>query len=48
MSTKNLARTVIEGGRTNHAKYLRRVSSRELRADNRRFCKKVREDSEFW
>lgn len=48
MSTKNLARTVIEGGRTNYAKYVRRFSSRELRVANRRYCKKVLEDLERW
>lgn len=38
MSTKNLARTVIEGGRTNHDKYDRRISLREFRNNNRRYC----------
>jgi hypothetical protein len=48
MSTKNLARTVIEGGRTGHSKYLRRSSSRWLRIDYRRFCKKMAADQESW
>lgn len=48
MSTKNLARTVIEGGRTNYAKELRRETSRSLRIDNRRFCKRISQDPESW
>jgi hypothetical protein len=42
MSTKNLARTVIEGGRTNHDKYNRRISLREFRNNNRRYCYAVK------
>lgn len=42
MSTKNLARTVIEGGRAGHDKYNRRISLRELRNNNRRFCRLVK------
>jgi hypothetical protein len=41
MSTKNLARTVIEGGRTNHDKYNRRISLREFRINNHRYCHAV-------
>ena len=44
MSTKNLARTVIEGGRHGHDKYMRRTSLRYLRHDNRRFCDAVKTD----
>ncbi len=42
MSTKNLARTVIEGGRYGSDKYRRRMSLRYLRHDNRRFCDGVK------
>jgi hypothetical protein len=42
MSTKNLARTVIEGGRSNHDKYNRRISLREFRNNNRRYCYAVK------
>lgn len=42
MSTKNLARTVIEGGRNTGDKYDRRMSLRWLRHDTRRFCRDVR------
>jgi len=42
MSTKNLARTVIEGGRSNHDKYDRRISLREFRIKNHRYCRAVR------
>lgn len=42
MSTKNLARTVIEGGRSGHDKYDRRISLRELRNRNRRYCHLVK------
>lgn len=42
MSTKNLARTVIEGGRSGHDKYERRISLRELRNRNRRYCHGVK------
>ena len=38
MSTKNLARTVIEGGRRGHSKYLRRRSLRYWRRDSNRLC----------
>lgn len=48
MSTKNLARTVIEGGRSGLSKGLRRRSSRYLRMDNRRFCEKIRTDLLNW
>jgi hypothetical protein len=48
MSTKNLARTVIEGGRTGHSKYLRRRSLRYWRRDNRRLCKALGDDIDAW
>ena len=48
MSTKNLARTVIEGGRRRHSKYLRRVGLRYLRVDNHRLCLALRNDPEGW
>lgn len=43
MSTKNLAHTVIEGGRQSHDKYDRRISLRYWRHDNRAFCRSVRQ-----
>jgi hypothetical protein len=46
MSTKNLARTVIEGGRAERNKIERRVSTRSLRADTRAFLSAVRHDPE--
>lgn len=39
MSTKNLARTVIEGGRTGFSKYLRRQSLRVWRTNTNRICR---------
>lgn len=47
MSTKNLARTVIEGGRYGYNKWERRNSSAEERAHVRDFCKKVISDPEL-
>jgi hypothetical protein len=46
MSTKNLARTVIEGGQRWRNKIERRVSTRSLRADTRAFLSAVRHDPE--
>jgi hypothetical protein len=46
MSTKNLARTVIEGGQTGRNKVERRVSTRSLRGDTRAFLCAVRHDPE--
>jgi hypothetical protein len=48
MSTKNLARTVIEGGRANGNKFLRRSSHRVERARLRTFLAHGRADSEVW
>ncbi len=48
MSTKNLAHTVIEGGRTGHSKYLRRQGLRYMRVDSRRLCKKMVSDVDYW
>lgn len=48
MSTKNLARTVIEGGRHGWDKYNRRISLRFLRHDNRRYCDAIRFGSVEW
>ena len=42
MSTKNLARTVIEGGRTGYATYARRTLSQEFRHETKRYCDAVR------
>lgn len=47
MSTKNLARTVIEGGRYGHNKWERRNSSAEERVRARDFCKRAAVDPEF-
>jgi hypothetical protein len=46
MSTKNLARTVIEGGQRERNKLERRVSTRSLRGDTRAFLSAVRHDPE--
>jgi hypothetical protein len=46
MSTKNLARTVIEGGRIGSSKYERRNSHNEERAAARDFCKRAVIDPE--
>lgn len=48
MSTKNLARTVIEGGRTGFSKYHRRSSLQFLRHNNRRLCKKLCSNPDEW
>ncbi len=47
MSTKNLARTVIEGGRHNGNKYDRRNSSAVERVHARQYCKQVTLDPEL-
>lgn len=47
MSTKNLARTVIEGGRHGHNKYDRRNSSAIERVHARQYCKQVTLDPEL-
>lgn len=46
MATKNLARTVIEGGRHNGNKYERRKSNKEQRATERAYLSKVKLDPE--
>lgn len=46
MSTKNLARTVIEGGRRNV--YERRKTSKDLRAAERAYLSKINLDWEKW
>jgi hypothetical protein len=46
MSTKNLAKTVIEGGRYGGNKYDRRKSSQEERVRAKEFCKKAKLDPE--
>ncbi len=38
MSTKNLARTVIEGGRAGYSKYKRRNTLQKMRTKNARVC----------
>jgi hypothetical protein len=48
MSTKNLARTVIEGGRHNYNKWDRRESHKETRAQQRAYVSEVLEDPENW
>jgi hypothetical protein len=48
MSTKNLARTAIEGGRHKGNKWDRRNSHAEARAELRDYLKKVRLDEEFY
>ncbi len=48
MSTKNLARTVIEGGRTGESKWTRRSSAQDWRAENRRFCRALTNDPDRW
>jgi hypothetical protein len=47
MGTKNLARTVIEGGRYRRNKWERRYSHKEERSFVRDFCKKVQTDPEL-
>ncbi len=47
MATKNLARTVIEGGRYTYNKWERRHSSAEERAEARDYCKRVEIDPEY-
>lgn len=47
MSTKNLARTVIEGGRYGSNKYDRRQSSATERVHARQYCKQVVNDPEL-
>lgn len=46
MSTKNLARTVIERGRVGHNKYERRQSNKEQRATERAYLTEIRKDPE--
>ncbi len=47
MSTKNLARTVIEGGRDGFSKYDRRHGLQILRARNHAFCHRALRDTDF-
>ena len=47
MSTKNLARTVIEGGRTSASKWIRRQSLKLMRVRTRVACKKLLSDLEL-
>lgn len=46
MATKNLARTVIEGGRANSNKFERRYSHKEERADERLFLRRAEIDAD--
>lgn len=46
MATKNLARTAIEGGRTGHNKWDRKLSHKETRAKERSFLTEVKGDIE--
>jgi len=48
MSTKNLARTVIEGGRHRYNKWDRRYSHAETRAHEKAYISEVKEDLENW
>lgn len=48
MSTKNLSRTVIEGGRHNYNKWERRESHKETRAALKAYLSEVEEDPENW
>lgn len=48
MSTKNLARTVIEGGRHRYNKWDRRYSHAETRAHEKAYLSEVKEDLENW
>lgn len=48
MATKNLARTVIEGGRRGYNKWERRYSHKETRADEKAYISEVKEDTENW
>lgn len=48
MSTKNLARTVIEGGRTGYSKYKRRTSLQTWRAKNHGFSRSIGADPDSW
>lgn len=47
MSTKDLSRTVIEGGRDRDSKYQRRNSTAAERAEARDYCRKVLIDSDI-
>lgn len=47
MSTKRLARTVIEGGRARYNKYERRHSHRAQRTREKRLCRRLRVDPEL-
>lgn len=48
MSTKNLARTVIEGGRSEESKWHRRHAARLERVHTRELCRAVTVDHEMW
>jgi hypothetical protein len=48
MSKKNLARTAIEGGRSNMSKWRRKNSNKELRAKEQSYLKAVEKDPEVW
>jgi hypothetical protein len=48
MATKNLARTVIEGGRHGYNKWDRRESHKETRAQLKAYLSEVQEDPENW
>ena len=47
MSTKNLSKTVIEGGRVRSNKWDRRHSSRAERAKTRKYLANLKKDLEF-
>jgi hypothetical protein len=44
MATKNLARTVIEGGRTGYSKYDRKARAQKNRAREHRLCRRLAGD----
>jgi len=48
MSTKNLAHTVIEGGRHRYNKWDRRYSHAETRANEKAYISEVMDNQENW
>lgn len=48
MATKNLARTVVEGGRTGHSKFERQCFMRQERRATRNFLRLVRQDQLYF
>lgn len=48
MSTKNLARTVLEGGRTGYEKFGRNYATRQQRRKTREYLTRVKYDPEYY